>query len=89
MQLSLSWRLVSFFHLSSGCKANLLAPGFAVTAVVALLLNLSLPYDVEDDTEVLAETDAQVATFTEHNAEIGMSKEIPEVGEKKVDDLEA
>ena len=61
--------------------------GFAVTAVVALLLNLSLPYDIENDTEVIRETDDQVATFMEQDTGVGMSKETAEVGEKKVDDL--
>jgi hypothetical protein len=58
--------------------------GFAVTAVVALILNLSLPYDVEDDTEVLPENEVQLATFTE----AGSSKEMPEVAEKKIDELD-
>jgi hypothetical protein len=62
--------------------------GFAVTAVVALILNLSLPYDIEDDTEVIAETDARVATFTGGDEEIAMSKEVPDVAEKKVDELD-
>jgi hypothetical protein len=51
--------------------------------VVALILNLSLPYDIEEDTEVLPENEAQLATFTE----AGSSKETPEVVEKKVDEL--
>jgi hypothetical protein len=62
--------------------------GFAVTAVVALILNLSLPYDIEDDTEVIAETDGQV-TFTGGNGDIEtISKGVPETAEKKVDELE-
>lgn len=52
---------------------------------MALILNLSLPYDIEDDTEVMHENDDQVATFTEHDAEI--SKEVHTVGEKKVEEL--
>jgi hypothetical protein len=58
-----------------------------VTAVVALILNLSLPYDVEDDTEAISATDAQVATFTEHDTGAEMSKQTPEVAEKNVEDL--
>jgi hypothetical protein len=62
--------------------------GFAVTAAVALILNLSLPYDIEDDVEVIAETDGQVATFSGENGDIEYaSKAVPDVGEKKVDDL--
>ncbi len=52
---------------------------------MALILNLALPYDVEEDTDIIAETDAQVA---EHGAGIGMSKETPEVAEKKIDELD-
>jgi hypothetical protein len=63
--------------------------GFAVTAVVALILNLSLPYDIEDDTEVIAETDGRVATFADQNGDIeNVTKAVPEIGEKKVDDLD-
>jgi hypothetical protein len=62
--------------------------GFAVTAVVALILNLSLPYDIEDDTEVMAETDAQGATVNGDHEEIAMSKEVSDVAEKKVDGLD-
>jgi hypothetical protein len=63
--------------------------GFAVTAVVALILNLSLPYDIEDDTEVIAETEAHVATFTgSADEEIAISKEVPGVAEKKIDELD-
>jgi len=63
--------------------------GFAVTAVVALILNLSLPYDIEDDTEIIAETEAQVATFAGGDEEISsMSKEVPGIAEKKVDELD-
>jgi hypothetical protein len=63
--------------------------GFAVTAVVALILNLSLPYDVEDDSEVIPETDGQVATFTSEADVENISKGVPDIGEKKVDELEA
>jgi len=59
--------------------------GFAVTAVVALILNLALPYDIEDDVVVL-ETDAQVAGFNGNDAGIGSSKTEPEVAEKKIDE---
>jgi hypothetical protein len=65
-----------------------LETGFAVTAVVALILNLSLPYDVEEATEIANEPDLQPATFTEHDSEAGMSKEVPAIAEKKVDDLD-
>jgi hypothetical protein len=63
--------------------------GFAVTAVVALILNLSLPYDIEDDTEIIAETDGQIATLTGHSGGVGnIAKGVSEVGEKNVDGLE-
>lgn len=62
--------------------------GFAVTAVVALILNLSLPYDIEDDAEVIAETDGHVANFTAHEDVEHMAKGVPEVGEKKVEELD-
>jgi hypothetical protein len=60
--------------------------GFAVTAVVALILNLSLPYDIEEGAAV-GEADVP-ATFAEGDSEAGLSKEIPTVAEKKVDDLD-
>jgi hypothetical protein len=63
-----------------------MALGFAVTAVVALILNLSLPYDIEEGAAV-SEIDVQ-PTFTEHDSEAGLSKETPAVAEKKVDDLD-
>jgi hypothetical protein len=66
---------------------NFMGLGFAVTAVVALILNLSLPYDVEEDTEAIRATDAQVATFTEYDTGVEMSKQTPEVAEKNVEDL--
>jgi len=53
-----------------------------------LILNLTLPYDVEEATEIANESDAQPVTFTEHDSEAGMSKENPAVAEKKVDDLD-
>jgi hypothetical protein len=85
MLLCLSWKLVSKIFQTSPDFLGLIrsALGFAVTAVVALILNLSLPYDIEEDTEVLPENEAQLATFTE----AGSSKETPEVVEKKVDEL--
>ncbi|KAN0091854.1 Xanthine/uracil permease [Hyaloscypha variabilis] len=63
-----------------------LETGFAVTAVVALILNLSLPYDIEEGAAV-SEIDVQ-PTFTEQDSEAGLSKETPAVAEKKVDDLD-
>jgi hypothetical protein len=60
--------------------------GFAVTAVVALILNLSLPYDIEEGAAV-SEADVP-PTFAEGDSEAGLSKEIPAVVEKKVDDLD-
>jgi hypothetical protein len=87
--LSLSWKLVSSLDFQGLYMANFLGLGFAVTAVVALILNLSLPYDVEDDTVAIRATDAdaQVATFTEHDTGVEMSKQTPEVAEKNVEDL--
>ena len=86
---SLSWKLVSTIKLLlSFQKLICWSSGFAVTAVVALILNLSLPYDVEEAAELVTEPDVQPAAFTEHDSEAGMSKEIPAVEEKKVDDLD-
>jgi hypothetical protein len=62
--------------------------GFAMTAVVALILNLSLPYNIEDDTKAFTETDAHLATFAGSNPEIGSSKEVADVEEKKIDELD-
>jgi hypothetical protein len=59
--------------------------GFAVTAVVALILNLSLPYDIEDDSAILAETDSREPTFAGRVADIeNGAKDMPEVAVEKV-----
>ena len=56
--------------------------------MVALILNLSLPYDIEEAAEVVSEPDIQPTTFTEQDSEAGMSKEVPGIEEKKVDALD-
>ena len=59
---------------------------------MALILNLTLPYDIEDDTEKIIETDAQdpsIAAFTGRDADIeNIGKDVPEVVELKVGEIE-
>jgi hypothetical protein len=59
---------------------------------VALILNLSLPYDIEDDNETTTAVDSQdpsIATFTRRDAGIeNVAKDIPEVEELKVGEIE-
>jgi hypothetical protein len=60
---------------------------------VALILNLTLPHDIEDDTEKITETDAQdssIAAFAGRDADIeNMGKDMTEVDELKAGEIEA
>jgi len=57
-----------------------------------MILNLSLPYDIEDDSETTTVVDSQdpsIATFTRRDAGIeNVAKEMPEVEESKVGEIE-
>jgi hypothetical protein len=57
-----------------------------------MILNLSLPYDIEDDSATIAAIDSQdpsIATSTRRDAGIeNMAKDMPEVEESKVGEIE-
>lgn len=56
---------------------------------MALILNLSLPYDIEDDTTTITETDSQDPTFTGRDAGIAnIAKNMDEMEESKVGEVE-
>ena len=58
-----------------------------------MILNLSLPYDIEDDSETITTVDSQdpsITAFTRHDAGIeNAAKDMPEVEESKVGEIEA
>jgi hypothetical protein len=57
-----------------------------------MILNLSLPYDIEDDSETTTAVDSQgpsIATFTRRDADIeNVSKDMTEVEELKISEIE-
>jgi hypothetical protein len=57
-----------------------------------MILNLSLPYDIEDESETAIAIDSQdpsIATFTRRDAGIeNVAKGMPEVEELKVGEIE-
>jgi hypothetical protein len=57
-----------------------------------MILNLSLPYDIEDDSETTTVVDSQdssIATFARRDAGIeNVAKEMPDVEESKVGEIE-
>jgi hypothetical protein len=55
---------------------------------MAWTLNLSPPYNVEDDTKVIAKTDAHLATFAGSDSETRSSKEVADVEKKKIDETD-
>jgi len=56
--------------------------GFAVTAMVAVILNLSLPYDIEEDVEAITETDAHDPAITGSSSREGDVENLPVVSPK-------
>jgi hypothetical protein len=55
---------------------------------MAWIPNLSPPYNVEDDTKVIAKTDAHLATFAGSDSKIRSFKEVADVEKKKIDETD-
>jgi hypothetical protein len=57
-----------------------------------MILNLSLPYDIEDDSKTITAVDSHdpsIATFTRRDTGIeNLAKDMPEVEESKIGEIE-